>query len=261
MRKYCPPQVDLRVYCPPVYSQGTIGSCTANAIAAAIQFEQARQHSPRLFMPSRLFIYYNERVIENTVDLDCGAQLQSGLKAVAMTGFCDEVLWPYKAAAFRDKPSQACYDQAALQKGVFYQSLVQDLHHMEACLAEGRPFLFGLTAYETFEGAGVAQTGQLQMPREEEHKLGGHAVMAVGYDQSRRHLLVRNSWVQEWGQHGYFTVPYDYIATPGLATDFWIVSLTGGIQEDEASGISATFSATSFGSATSSTERLTSASC
>src|SRR5436853_3992768 len=67
-----PHSVDLRPSCPAVYDQGQLGSCTANAIGGAIEFDQLKQHLAQTFTPSRLFIYYNERVIEGTVDADSG---------------------------------------------------------------------------------------------------------------------------------------------------------------------------------------------
>ena len=45
--------------------------------------------------------------------------------------------------------------------------------------------------------------------------------MAVGYDQRQKRFIVRNSWGIEWGQQGYFTMPYAYLET--LADDFWTI--------------------------------------
>ena len=100
-----PPKVDLRTFCPPVYDQGELGSCTANAIGGAIEFDQMKQALPDVFVPSRLFIYYNERVIEGTVDDDAGAMIRDGIKSVARQGAPHETVWPYTIAKFRTKPS------------------------------------------------------------------------------------------------------------------------------------------------------------
>ena len=89
-----PTLVDLRPQCPPVYDQGQIGSCTANAIAAALEFDMMRQQQ-EAFTPSRLFIYYNERLMEGTVASDAGANIRDGIKSVASVGDCPETLWPY----------------------------------------------------------------------------------------------------------------------------------------------------------------------
>src|SRR3989440_2703094 len=85
-----PPSSDLRPHCPPVYDQGQLGSCTANAIGAAIQFDRMKQNLSPNFVPSRLFIYYNERVMEGTVSTDSGAQIRDGIKSVAKQGACPE---------------------------------------------------------------------------------------------------------------------------------------------------------------------------
>src|SRR5207248_2380908 len=104
-----PEHVDLRRGCPPVYNQGELGSCTAQAIAAAVQFDQAKQAQSDVFTPSRLFIYYNERVIEGTTDEDSGAMLRDGIKSVARLGAPHETLWPYVIPRFRARPSGAAY--------------------------------------------------------------------------------------------------------------------------------------------------------
>lgn len=221
-----PPRVDLRRRCPAIYNQGQLGSCTANAIAAAVEFERMKQKLS-VFVPSRLFIYYNERVIENTVRSDSGAQLRDGIKAVASEGACPEPEWPYVIAKFTTRPPQRAYNDAKLDRAVQYQSLVQDPNQMKGCLASGYPFVFGFTVYQSFETATVARTGRAPMPGPGERAIGGHAVMAVGYDDAFQWFLVRNSWGKGWGMNGYFTLPYAYLIQGGLSSDFWTIRLVG----------------------------------
>jgi C1A family cysteine protease len=180
-----PPAVDLRPQCPKeVYDQGQLGSCTGNAIAGAIEFDQMKQTAADIFTPSRLFIYYNERVIEGTVDSDSGAQIRDGIKTVAKQGACHEEIWPYDIAKFRTKPSIAAFADGAKHTAVQYQRLIQSLSQMKGCLAAGYPFVFGFTVYESFEGPDVAKTGIVNCPASGEKSLGGHAVLAVGYDDA-----------------------------------------------------------------------------
>ncbi len=222
-----PTSVDLRDQCPPIYDQGQLGSCTANAIAGAIQFDQMKQQLATIFTPSRLFIYYNEREMEGTVSSDSGAMIRDGIKSVARQGACPEEMWPYVIANFTEKPPARCYDVAAQNKVKSYQRLPQNLTFMKACLASGYPFVFGFTVYESFESPEVAQTGVAPMPSPTEQVLGGHAVLAVGYDDATQRFIVRNSWGEGWGQKGYFTMPYAYLtqAHPSLASDFWTIRL------------------------------------
>src|SRR5262249_21513787 len=91
-----PAKIDLRPHCPPVYDQGQLGSCTGNAIAGAIHFDRVKQHKTPDFVPSRLFIYYNEREMEGTVSSDAGAQIRDGIKSVSERGDCPETQWPYE---------------------------------------------------------------------------------------------------------------------------------------------------------------------
>ena len=218
-----PSKVDLRRACPPVYDQGQLGSCTANAIGGAFEFEQRRQ-GLKDFMPSRLFIYFNERTIEGTVDTDSGAMLRDGVKSVAKLGVCPEDEWPYDIARFRDKPSARCFKDAARHQALVYRSVLQTLPQLQGCVASGIPFLFGFSVYESFESTEVARTGVVPMPRRKEKQLGGHAVVAVGYDDAKQSFIVRNSWGTQWGQRGYGTMPYSYLTSEMLAADFWAIS-------------------------------------
>ena len=221
-----PPRIDLRPQCAPVYDQGQLGSCTGNAIAGAIQFDRSKQELQPDFVPSRLFIYYNERVIENTVRYDSGAQIRDGIKAVATIGVCDERLWPYDIAAFAKRPPQSALDAAADTRAASYCRVARSLTQMKGCLASGYPFVFGFSVYEGFETDEVATSGTLDMPDVSTEKMiGGHAVLAVGYDDQAQRFIVRNSWGANWGQAGYFTMPYTYVIEENLADDFWTIRL------------------------------------
>src|SRR6266513_1035913 len=219
-----PSRVSLRRHCPKVYNQGQIGSCTANAIAAAIEFDRIKQKLSD-FVPSRLFNYYNERVIEGTVPIDSGAMIRDGIKSVASDGVCPEPEWPYVVSRFARKPTATCYADAKLDRAVSYMSLIQDLNQMRGCLASGYPFIYGFTVYESFESDAVAQTGHAPMPSPTERAVGGHAVLAVGYDDASQTFLVRNSWGTGWGIAGSFTMPYTYLIQPGLAQDLWTIRI------------------------------------
>jgi C1A family cysteine protease len=221
-----PTSVDLRSGCPDVYDQSHLGSCTANAIAGAIEFDQIKQKIAS-FIPSRLFIYYNERIIEGTVDSDSGAMIRDGIKSVGSQGVCSESEWPYNITQFQQKPSDQCYQDALLTKAILYQRVLRNLDQMKGCLASGYPFVFGFTVYESFESAEVAATGIVPMPTRGESVLGGHAVLAVGYDDTQQTFLVRNSWGNGWGMQGYFTMPYTYLTSRHLASDFWTIRVVG----------------------------------
>ncbi|MBS0571257.1 MAG: C1 family peptidase [Proteobacteria bacterium] len=217
--KKLPARVDLRAQCSAIEDQGQLGSCTANALAGALEFLERKQEQPLVDL-SRLFIYYNERVIEHSVKQDSGAMLRDGIKTLAKQGVCDEKLWPYVIKKFAIKPKPACYTQAAQHTISSYQRLATT-QEMRACLADGYPFVFGFTVYESFESDAVANTGTVPMPKKNERALGGHAMCAVGYDDAARRFIVRNSWGAGWGKHGHCTMPYAYLADRDLSDDFW----------------------------------------
>jgi C1A family cysteine protease len=219
-----PEKVDLRGSSMPApYDQGQLGSCTANAIAGAFEYEHIRLKLGKL-MPSRLFIYYGERAMEGSIKSDAGAEIRDGIKVVASKGTPDEKLWPYDIAKFAQKPPADAFKDALKHKAVAYFRVDHlKLEELLGCLAGGFPIVFGFTVYESFESEEVAKTGVLQMPKHGEHVQGGHAVLAVGYDQKTERVLVRNSWGSTWGQKGYFTMPYQYLTNGDLADDFWTI--------------------------------------
>ena len=218
-----PTKIDLRKKCPPVYDQGALGSCTANALAGAFQFEQKKQAIPN-FVPSRLFIYYNERVLINSVLSDSGAFIRDGIKTMNSQGVCNEKDWPYIIPQFATKPPLALYKKAETNQVLTYMRLNNaNLNQLQSCLSEGFPFVFGFTVFESFRA--IAKNGMMPMPTPKENRLGGHAVMAVGYDDAKKVFIVRNSWSKTWADQGYFYMPYAYITDVNRADDFWTIRL------------------------------------
>jgi C1A family cysteine protease len=220
-----PATVDLRRSCPPVYDQGDLGSCTANAIGAAFEFELRRQSKAKDFMPSRLFIYYNERAMEHSIASDSGAMIRDGIKSVTKQGVCPEKIWPYTPAKFKNKPPAAAYKEALNHQVLSYERLIPTTPQLKGCLAAGFPFVFGFSVYDAFESDVVAKSGTLDLPGPKEKSIGGHAVMAVGYNDAKQRFIVRNSWGPAWGLKGYFTMPYGYLTDNMLSDDFWTIRL------------------------------------
>lgn len=214
-----PEKVDLRPGCTAVEDQGELGSCTANAIAGAVEFLEKKLGMEYQEL-SRLFVYYNERRMEGTVNEDSGAMLRSGIKSLVDYGYCEEPEWPYDISKFTVKPGMCCYLKAKHRSISSYHRLL-NLNDMLTCLAEGFPFVFGISIYTSFESDEVAKTGVVPMPQPTEYSLGGHAVCAVGYDQTTQRFIVRNSWGPTWGDKGYFTIPYEYVTK--LGDDFWVI--------------------------------------
>jgi C1A family cysteine protease len=214
-----PPRIDLPIRLVPC-DQGQLGSCTANAIVKAVEYDRIKQGLTD-FQSSRLFLYYNERAMRGWQDIDSGAFIRDGIKSMSNQGDCPEDEWPYVESKFADKPSDSCYVNALLFKALNYHRMTPTLYDMRGCLVNGVPFVFGFTVYDNFPWSG---NGDVQMPTLENFSQGGHAVLCVGYDDTTKRFKFLNSWGLGWGRSGYGTIPYEYLTNPGLSHDFWVIS-------------------------------------
>lgn len=217
-----PSRVDLRPLCSPVEDQGQLGSCTSQAIVGAMEYLENVKHQTFVNL-SRLFVYYGERVIENTVNYDAGAMIRDGIKVVASQGVCDEQkLWPYDIKKFKTKPPASAYRDALTRTATSYYRVNSLLEYRQA-LASGFPCIFGFSVTPTFESQAVARSGILPVPAPGERVIGGHAILGVGYDDGMQAALIRNSWGKSWGLQGHFWMPYAMISDSRWTNDFWVI--------------------------------------
>lgn len=216
-----PPRTDLRGSLPPVYDQYSLGSCTAHAAAGLAQFLQ-KKLAKKVYLPSRLFIYWNARLYLGETDVDNGATLRDTMKVISQAGLPSESLWWYNVGKFAIKPNRQVYADGARRKvGNYLRLDNSNLDELRHCLADGFPFMFGVSVYESFMGQQPASSGVIPMPGLNESLIGGHALLAVGYDDDKGVFLFRNSWGPYWGDAGYGTIPYAYLTNFYLADDFW----------------------------------------
>lgn len=217
-----PKNVDLRNKCPTIYNQGNIGSCTANALCFLYDYGDNTEK----YKYSRLFLYYNERVLDNDVSDDAGSTITQGINALSKYGVCEEKNWPYTddSKKFKQKPPAVCYIDGLKHKVVSAEPIKQTLTNLKTCLANGNPFACGIQIYSSFESDLVAQTGIVPMPVKNDDYMGGHAIACVGYDDNKKMFIMRNSWGVGWGEKGYFYLPYAYLTDDNLAGDFWKIT-------------------------------------
>ena len=214
-------EVDPRGDLPPVFDQGQLGSCTANAVAGAVEYDAKLAGSDPGTL-SRLWIYYYERKIEGSpAEQDTGAFGRDGFKVCKTLGVPLEKDWPYDIAKFSDEPPANLADEARQHRISNYRSVPRNADSMRAVLSNDQTIALGFTVYESFESAEVAKTGIVPLPTRGEKTLGGHEVLLVGYLKDEPNYgLVRNSWGTGWGLQGYFLMPWAYLLDRNLASDF-----------------------------------------
>lgn len=224
-----PPEIvpaysDLEPILPPCFDQLNTSSCTGNGISGALLSSMSYAKVP-LVVPSRLFLYYNERVIEGDPNQDGGAMIHDGLSGLHKWGYCPETDWPFDPAMLLTQPSPAAYLAAKGNEiGTYANMDGAPADSFKLTLAHGRGIVFGFDVYTAFESDEVAKTGILHRPTASEQLLGGHCVMLAGHDDSKQAFKVRNSWGTSWGLNGYFYMDYDYFFS-NLCSDFWVIKL------------------------------------
>lgn len=215
---------DLRKKFPGVYNQYNLGSCNANSIAAIYEYIHINKNDKYFYTPSRLFIYYNERLLQKTTKFDSGSTISNSIRSLKKYGVCSETDWEYTIESFNVKPTNECYTIGDKNKINFeYIKLKQDIHQLKACICNNHPFIFGFSVYEGFENKNITENGIMKYPDIKEKLLGGHCVVAVGYDDETEMFIIRNSMGVNWGDKGYFYMPYKFITNTDMCSDFWFI--------------------------------------
>jgi C1A family cysteine protease len=231
-----PASADLRAWCSPIENQGALGSCTANTGVGMVEYFERRAFG-KYIDASRLFLYKATRNLLHLTG-DTGAFLRSTMGALVLFGVCPEEYWPYAIADFDKEPPAFCYAFAQNYHAISYYRLDPAgvtppalLTRIKTNLAAGLPSMFGFTVYSSYNQA--TTTGKIPFPTLNETVVGGHAIMAVGYDDGMKikntnpgavettgAFLFRNSWGTGWGNKGYGWLPYEYVLKR-LAVDWW----------------------------------------
>jgi len=215
---------DLRQKCPPVYDQANTNGCVAHAAAFLVQYDRMLEGLPN-YVPSRLFVYWNARKLENDTQADDGCEIRDAVKALATLGAPPESDWPFDPSKVCVEPPVKSYTDALTDKVIEYSSVVQTHDTIAVCLAAGFPVAFGSSVFSAIDSDAVSATGDIPMPSSTDAPEGGHAMAIVGTLPTRSLYIIRNSWGTDWGNAGYGTMPYDYILNPDLTDDLWVVRL------------------------------------
>ncbi len=243
-----PPSMDLREYCSPVRDQGQLGSCTAFAMGSGLREFMQNRVSPapppkpgclaqlmNRILPkyttsevslSPLFLYYEERALNGNIYEDSGASMRDGMKVLNKLGCCSEVDWPYIIGKYTVEPEEHDY-MGALDYRITVYSRLATLTDIKSALAVGNGVVFGFAVFESFQS--ITDTGYMLMPEYGEQLLGWHAVFVCGYKDDALwpgggYLIVKNSWGDDWGNRGYFYMPYDYVSIDKVV-DIWTASV------------------------------------
>jgi C1A family cysteine protease len=212
-----PAKMDLRADQAPVYDQGQLGACTAFAMSKGLREHMQRKNGERQVALSALFGYYETRARLGSINEDSGGTITDGMAVLKTVGAAPDDTWTYDIAKFKIKPPADSY-KAAGEFKVKSVTQLAGLDDVKASLAKGNSVAFGFLVYKSMMKTGA--DGKMPMPAANEKVLGGHAVLAVGYDDTAKALIVRNSWGEKFGDKGYFYMPYEFVTEENTA-DFW----------------------------------------
>lgn len=234
-----PPVIDLRSAMSPVRDQGNLGACTGFALCAlreALEIQEAQRKMPVALTAtfgappvpptilSPLFLYYEERARENDIGQDAGAQIRTGLQVLKAVGVAPESADVYDPTKFTQAPDPAAVTAAAdFTISAYYR--IFTLRQLRRTLAYGHPAVLGIAVYESFEGDECIKTGIVPMPEAGEQLMGGHAILACGYDDAHEQILLKNSWGADVGDAGYFRLPYAYFDPQATGGDSYVFDI------------------------------------
>jgi len=216
--KECPGSVNLLEYCAPVENQTTTSSCTAHGIVGNLEMLE-KKNNTNFYDISRLFVYYNTRMIRGIEDTDGGAYIRDGIKSLVRYGYCSEKLWKYDEERVNEKSDRKSYKEAKRHLIKEYKRILNIIDIIK-CIASGYPVIFGIALYESFQSKKVAKTGKIPIPKRNEKPIGGHCMLVIGYDIKKKVFIVRNSWSSKWGDNGNCYIPFSYMEQ---ASDMWTI--------------------------------------
>jgi len=209
--------INLKSKFPNVYDQGKIGSCTAIALCSIYEYDTTN------FIGSKLFLYYNERLLINQTENDSGAYIKDGIECLKTYGICEEKYWKYTIDNLFKEPSKEAYNNAKNNYLIEGINIPNELEIIKYWLNKNEPIALSIAIYSNFMNFSSARTGKIGIPRENDKFIGGHAIVLCGYDENKKEFILRNSWGIYWGDNGYFYLPYDYITNKDLCNDLWII--------------------------------------
>lgn len=216
--KTCPTSISLLEYCAPVENQTTTSSCVAHGIVGNLEMLEMEANT-NFYDISRLFIYYNTRMIRGIEDTDGGAYIRDGIKSLVRYGYCSEKLWGFDENYVNDKPNKKSYKEAKKHLIKEYRRIL-NINDIIKCIVSGYPVVFGIPLYESFETKKVAKTGRISIPKKKERLIGGHCMLVIGYNMKTKLFMVRNSWGVKWGDKGNCYIPFKYMEQ---ASDMWCI--------------------------------------
>lgn len=211
--------IDLRNNFTRVYDQGKIGSCSACALCSIFEYDDTNG-----FKGSRLFLYYNERLLINETDKDDGAFIKDGIKSLEIHGLCHENDWKYIIENVFTRPDDNAYLKAKQNLLINAINIKNDLQIIKDWLNKNEPITIGIAIYSNFMNYSATKTGIISIPADNDTFLGGHAVVICGYNDYKQVFILRNSWGDYWGDKGYFYLPYKYITNTDLCFELWIIT-------------------------------------
>jgi hypothetical protein len=132
--------------------------------------------------------------------MDGGTTLNAALQAVKRFGTCKGDVWAFRSHRINQKPPEQAYQNGRKYITIQGFQIDVDLYEMKSCLADGYPFIFALSTFQSF-GLATQKHGRVPVPSRGEvanFRHGCHAMLAVGYSDRDRVFVVKNSWGKQF---------------------------------------------------------------
>ncbi|WP_405294011.1 C1 family peptidase [Algibacter sp. Ld11] len=219
-----------------VKNQGSCGSCVSFGAVATVEGTLRRlKNNPNLNVDlSEAHLFYCHARSEGR---NCGNGwwVTPAMNAFKSKGVTDETHYPYTSVDQNCTGLRSGWESALMKISGFKK--ITSIAQMKTWLSTKGPLTACFTVYSDFFGyrSGVYRKTAAATNR------GGHCVTMVGYSDSGRYWICKNSWGTNWGDNGYFKIAYGEVGidnevwgVEGIVDTGWVTAKVTGLWANQA---------------------------